>query len=527
MRNLKKALALLLVLAMALSLAACGKKDNDNQNPGNNDNPSVNNPGNNDADPSGDPGRVLNVAASQDTGTLYPFAVSGGFVGLMYVFYQQLWVYDAEGNKQMILAKDWEVISDTEYKLTIRDDVTFANGNKLTAEDVLFSMQLCAEDPRFYLNVKVVDMEKTKVTGDYTMDVFYTSYDCTQETSFADLHIVDKESFDIEALSTRPNGTGPYVVEDYVVNSHIKCVARDDYWGEAPKIKQINFRVINEQAQIINALETGEIDIATAIPVAELDYVKDLGYDVMQTYSGYTNVALFSFAGPLASKEARYAVSHAMDRAAIAQVMYGEYGSVPSYPTSEHTTDYEERFANMHETYSVGYNVDKAKEYAEAAGLVGKTLRIVTNGSEDFNNAAVVLQNNLKAIGVESSITPLDNATYFGKLNDIESYDIALFYYNSPCLLGVDIIGNYMDFVPLGWTGPERDEFGTISKQAVHTMDPAERADLLYDALKIFVDFDPWYSLCEVVGFRAHSPELGGIAYTLSGVIRYDQLFFK
>lgn len=521
MSKLKKVLVLFLVFAMALSFVGCNKTQN---NPGTT--PSGNeDAGNTNVDANKD--RVLNAAISQDTGTLYPFAVSGGFVGLMYVFYQQLWVYDSEGNKEMILAKDWEVISDTQYKLTLRDDVTFANGNKLTAEDVLFSMELCAADPRFYLNVKVIDMEKTKVTGEYTMDVYYTSYDCTQETSFADLHIVDKESFDIETLSTRPNGTGPYVVEDYVVNSHIKAVAREDYWGEEVGIKEINFKVINEQAQVINALETGNIDIASNIPVSELEYVKAMDYNLMQVYSGYTNVALFSFAGALATKEARYAVSHAMDRAAIAQVMYGEYGEVPNYPTSTHTKDYEERFSNMHETYSIGYNVEKAKAYAEQSGLVGKTLRIVTNGSEDFNNAATVLQNNLKAIGVESTITPLDNATYFSKLNEIETYDIALFYYNSPCLLAADIMGNYMDFVPLGWTGPERDAYGEVAHETVHTMDPAKRGDLLYEALKIFVEYDPWYSMCEVVGFRAHAKELAGISYTLSGVIRYDQLYFN
>ena len=59
-------------------------------------------------------------------------------------------------------------------------------------------MEVCKDDPRFYLNVKVIDFENTKVTGDYTMDVYYTSYDITQEISFSQLMILDKESYDLK-----------------------------------------------------------------------------------------------------------------------------------------------------------------------------------------------------------------------------------------------------------------------------------------------------------------------------------------
>lgn len=512
MSKTKKIVALLLVLVMAMSmLSACGNGGGGTNDPGN----------------AGEPRDELNFAIMQDTGTLYPFAVSGGFVSLMYAFYEPLWDYTADGTKFNILAESWEKVSDTQYKLTIRDDVTFSNGNPLTAEDVLFSMEVCKDDPRFYLNVKVIDFENTKVTGDYTMDVYYTSYDITQEISFSQLMILDKESYDLEALSLNPIGTGPYVVTDYVVNSHVTCEARDDYYGEPAKISKINFKVINESAQIVNALETGDIDISATIPLKEADYIESLGYNVTTSFGGYANVAIYSFAGPLASKEARWAVSYAMDRASIAQVMYNGLSTVPAYPASEHAIDFEDRFANMHDTYETGYNVDKAKEYADASGLTGKTLKIITNGAEDFNNAAAILQENLKAIGVEASITPLDNATYFSVLADETNFDIALFYYSSPSTYAADILANYVDFVPQGWTGAERDEYGAISKEAVHTADDAARSDLVYEELEIFVDMCPWYAMCEAVAPRAHSSELDGVEYCLAGNIYYDEIYFK
>ena len=276
MNKIKKLLAILLAVAMVMSLAACGgsKDSNDKDTSSNNNTQTDNSNGDsNSSTPVADSNRELNYALSGDTGTLYPFAVSGSFVSLMYAFYEPLWDYDIDGNRFDILATSWEAVSDTQYKLTIRDDVKFSNGNPLTAEDVMFSMEVCKDDPRFYLNVKVIDFEKTKVTGDYTMDVYYTTYDCTQEVSFSQLMILDKESYNLESLSKDPIGTGPYVCTDYVVNSHVVCEARDDYWGEPANIKKINFKVINEESQIINAIETGEIDMTAQIPLTEAEYV--------------------------------------------------------------------------------------------------------------------------------------------------------------------------------------------------------------------------------------------------------------
>ena len=50
---------------------------------------------------------------------------------------------------------------------------------------------------------------------------------------------------------------------------------------------------------------------------------------------------------------------------------------------------------------------------------------------------------------------------------DASNFDIAIFYLSSPTMMAADVMANYVDFVPLDWTGPERDEYGRLSKQAV------------------------------------------------------------
>jgi peptide/nickel transport system substrate-binding protein len=494
MSKIKKTLAVLLALVMTLSLlAGCTTSTTTPSDSSSSSSTTDTDSTDSNAD------RVLNVAASGDTGTLYPLALSGGFVSLQYAFYDPLWTFKSDGSRVWMLATAYDQVSEIEFTLKLREGVQFSNGNPMTADDVLFSMEMCKDDARFYLNVGYVDFDKTNIVDDYTIDVWYTEKSYTQDNSFSQLMIMDKESFDMEALSTNPIGTGPYICTDYVVNSHVSCVANENYWGGEPAVKAIEFKVINETAQIVNALEVGDIDISSGVPVDEIDYIESLGYDIDTFYGGYANTALYSFAGALSSKEARYAVSYAMDRESMAQLMYKGISSVPSYPTSEHCSDYEERFSNISDIYATGYNVEKAKQYAEESGLVGKTLKIITNGVESYNDMAAVIQANLADIGVNSEIVSYDSATYFSVVMDESNFDIALFYLSAPSLLACDIMASYLDFIPLGWYDDAREEYRDLCTQILGELDDAKRADLTYQALVLFEEYDPWYAISEAV----------------------------
>ena len=508
----RRLLAILLCLVMLLPiLAACDKDNGDSGG---------------DAAPS-NADRTLNVVSVQDSGTLHPLGVTGGFISVLYAFYEPLFDTNLDGSRRWILATGLDMISDLQYTLTIREGVTFSNGNPLTAEDVLFSMEICRDNPQFSLNVKVVDFEKTRVTGDYTIDLWYTEFNASQEPGFASMYIVDKESYDETAIATRPIGTGAYVVTDYVVNSHLSVTARDDYWGGEPAIKNIQFKIINEEAQVVNALEVGEVDIAT-VQISEADYVESLGYNVTVTPGRYPLVTMFSMlpGNPLESKEARWAVSHAIDRQAIADIIYNGRSTIVDYPGSHFMHDFEPRFLNLHETYTMGYNPERARELAEASGLFDKTIRIITNGTTLYNTVAEVVQGGLQDIGVNAEIINYDQATYFGVMMDASNFEIALFTPAAPSRLAVDILAMYLTFIPLGWSGPDRDLYGQLSMGAIETFDDKTRGDMLYDALEVFVDFDPWFGLCELIGARANTRDLIGLDFMISGNIDYRNLRF-
>ena len=542
MKKVSKILALLLACVMLMAVAAsCNKDKNETSAPppsggasdsgapatgggGGSSSPGTSSEPGSIGGAAIDPNRTLNIAVGQDSGTLNPLRMTGGFAFVPFYYMDNLFSIMEDGSYRWSVATGIDEISEIHATMHIREGITFSNGNVLNAEDVMFSMEQCAADPQFALNVKAVDFVNTKVLDEYTIDLWYTEFNAGQEPGFPSMVILDKESWDEAEMARNPIGSGPYLVTDYVTNSHVTLKAREDYWAGAPNIKNIVLKVINEEAQIINALEIGEVDIAS-VPISEVSYVESCGYNV-SIGGGYNLVTLFSMlpGNPLESKEARYAVSHAIDRQAIADILFNGLSTVTDYPCSQMLLDFETRFLNMHDTYSIGYNPERAKELAEQTGLLGKTIRIITNGSSQYNTVAEIVQGNLIDIGIDAKIINYEQATYFPTMMDASNYEIAIFGPATPVYLICDTVGMYLTFISLGWSGPDRDEYGRLSMGALTTYDVEARRALTYDTLKYFVDFCPWFGLCEVVNASAMSPDVVVNARTFGGGYRVTDL---
>ena len=354
-------------------------------------------------------------------------------------------------------------------------------------------------------------------------DYWLTSYSIVSLPALSSLYIHDKESYDELDLALNPVSTGAYVVTDYVVNSHIYLEARDGYWGPEPAIKNINFIFLNEDSQRVNALTTGDADVAR-IPIQEVGYIETLGnYDVRRVNAAQASTAYFNITEgePLDSLEARMAVMHAIDRQAIVDMAFDGQTTIPRWPLSEYNVDFEERMANMHEVYSIGYDPVRAKALAEQSGLTGKTLRIAINGQSDNVTIAEIMQNCFEEIGVNSQIISFDQATYFSLLMDESNFDIGLYFIASPDGFAVDCFFMYPQFFTLGWTGPERDYYLGLGAQGVGIADQSKRSDILYEQATIFSQLHLWYALTEYVNVNVVAKGLVGVDFYLNGTSNY------
>ena len=478
---------------------------------------------------------TLNAAAYGDTGTLDPVGISGAgsFLNMAAAYMEPMWDYRAGWKIEWILATSVEDLGLNEMKIHLREGVTFSNGNPFTADDVLFTFKLWKATPNRALSVNGVDFDKTKVLDKYTIDVFFSEPTVDKMTGFSTLLVTDGESYNPKEASAKPIGTGPYVIKDYVVNSYVDMTARKDYWGKKANIANLHFRVIEEQSQRVNALSTNTVDMC---PVSNQDigFVKTLpGYNVTLFNGGSCTAMMFNVnkASVFSSQDARYAVSYATDRQAIAKIVYNGFAKVATNPVSTAAKDYEDRFANLSDVYAKGYNLDLAKQYAKSSGLEGKTIRIMTNGAPDFVQTAEIMQASYKQIGVTTQILNYDQATLRSKYRtDASSYDIVLYFTASPFMTISSLVYDTARFssilnAPGAWEGIDR--FMEIGKKALVTTDAKDRSAINLELLQIFSKAVPWFGLNDLQTATAYSKDLADPILWALGAPRYPELAFK
>ena len=526
MKNIiKKAVVMMLCCMMVISIFACSPSTENQQMDSSTKSPDGS------TDLTGDqtnPERdTLTIAITFDTGTL-DYNNMAGFNNPMRMVQEPLWNLDANGDIVYVLASELDQIEPTKWHIKLREGVTFENGNPLTAEDVFFSIRRVNDrQPPLIPNL---NMERSRALDEYTIELIFDEYNFSDIASLTMLVIFDEESFDEVAAATTPNGTGPYTVTDYLPGSHLNMTLRDNYWGEMPSIKNLNFRIMVEDSQRINEIRTGMLDIAP-VPYQDGQFVGTLdGYDVIVSDSAMVRTVAFNPSENSVfydNPDARKAVALAIDRQAIIDVAYSGYATKSRLPAPASLFDVEDRFLDLG-IYANGYDPVLAKEYAERSGLVGKEIRLINEGAADVKVVSELIQDNLRAIGVEVNVINMDPGSWIPFTMDLTQYDMAVDFFNAASNMVAQGLFNFFNYFYGGpymrypWPGSEQGRALAIGITSI--TDPQERREATFELLKLHVEAMPMCALVDLQELVAVKSDLVGYERLLLGVIDYRKL---
>ena len=222
------------------------------------------------------------------------------------------------------LATEWSWENDnTDLVFTLRDDVFFHNGEKMTAEDVAFSYNTIIGAG--YADCATSAMDSMEVRDDsHVVLHFKSEYGPALEACATDYMCVFPQAYyeaDPDGFTRNPCGTGPYKFVEWVAGDRITMTSNEEYWQGTPAIKDITFKVFEDASIGTLALESGEIDVHIAPPQSDVQNIlanPDLQYD--ETLSTTTTWVIFNFNGIFADENLRLAVAHAIDKE---DVMWG------------------------------------------------------------------------------------------------------------------------------------------------------------------------------------------------------------
>ena len=543
MKYLKKTLAVLLVLVMVFAAVACGGTTTDNNNTANNSTDNggaadTGNSGSNDANSGGATGGntskkdTLSFTCTVDSGTLDPMQILGYDTGFaMRMVYETLWDIDSKGNMVMILATDLTFVEPTIWHIKLREGVFFSNGNPFTAEDALFSIFRGNTMPGAPPFLPELNLEESKVLDEYTIELIFNNYDLSLTAGMASVSMFYVESFDEETVPTTPMGTGPYIMTTYVINSHIYLEARESgYWGDAPAIKNIHCKVLAEDFQRVNALETGTSDISS-IPFQDIEYVESLdGITVALSDSTYGTCIYFNLTDNTVffeNPDARKAIALAIDNQAVADIAYSGYAKISRLPVSMAHIDWTDDILDLG-VYGIGYDPDLARQYAESSGLVGQKLKAICSASAADIAVGELMQSDLQAIGVELEVVTLDAGSIITIAGDPTEFDIFISLTSAPSMTIAQNYSAYIQYMVGGtfltspWPG--RDRFVELVTGIMAISDPAELQSRYKEMTEIHVDALPWYGIVDQQNANAYNSDLIGYERMLMGNVNFHKL---
>lgn len=273
-----------------------------------------------------EPSGTLVVAHSEKMEALDPQArlqIHSYNIALM--IYDSLVNVSDNGEVLPRLATSWEQVDELTWKFTLRDDVTFHNGEPFTSESVKFTLDRLTNPDTGSAQAGVWAAYVDVDTSDPYVALIQTSVpDGTILTNLALTAMLPPVAGPTLDFTTEAIGTGPFKFVERVLDDHLTMEANEDYWGDVPRIQTVIIRDIPEATTMVSAFETGEVDLVWGIPPEERDRLDSLpGLSVVENPT-FTVRFLWMNAGiePFNNPDVRAAIRHAIDIDAIVDVLF-------------------------------------------------------------------------------------------------------------------------------------------------------------------------------------------------------------
>ena len=441
---MKKAVSLLLAVLMVLSLAACGKTPAEpSQTPSTQ--PSTETPATEATEPA--PTYAIDTLTVGTTAAIetavfgeYNFDMLASGVSELPLVYQ-----DTKGEYHPLLAT-YATEDAATWTFTIQNGMTWSDGEPVTAEDILFTLQY--DQANGSANFEAQTGEDGKVTNakytcytlsDDKMSISLTlaSPNVRELSNMTSFRVMPKHVYEGKDTVSEAEGRitcGPYVLESFNKEAGTITFAVNAYYPQKPNVEKIVYQLFGNEDTMYLALQQGDINMVWAYSTGVAGTYQDvLSADAnvslanVATANAPAVLAFNNAKGLFSDENLRQAVSYALDYDAFKTYFGSAYAEIPNRGFVPSTT------VGYKDTEKLTTDTAKADEYMKAAGYTEKNadgfyvnadgqiaaFTLTVNAAKETHvGYAEMIKTQLEAFGIQVNLDAVDKDAYNAKTSN-------------------------------------------------------------------------------------------------------------
>jgi peptide/nickel transport system substrate-binding protein len=316
--------------------------------------------------------------------------------------YDTLLEYDLSGNLVSGLAESWSYDGPLSLTLTLREGVVFGDGTSFGTEDVLATFDRIRDPASVAARKATVDnVTSVDVVDERTVRLNLAAPDATLLHALASNTMYVVSADDVASgmnFDRTTNGTGPFSLDRWEPEREYILLARDDFWGEGPYLDEFVIRIIVDDRARIDALRSGQVDVAEYIPWQEFVTLQSQ-YAINTFFSLQSYLRVNHSVPPFDDVRVRQALGYIFDRDEINFLAFGGEGIPMTGPLQPAGGPYYQE--SLEGTYTKDW--DRARELLREAGYATPAdvppLRMHVSVSQIATQPGLVVQQQLQAFG--------------------------------------------------------------------------------------------------------------------------------
>jgi len=455
-------------------------------------------------------------AIDSDVVNLIPFGgVSGANHWGKELFYDSLLEWDKDLNVQPAIAERWEAPDDTSWIFYLRQGLKFHNGDEVTADDVIYSMELQKTPPEPGVpNSFYPAIESVEAIDKYTVKFNMTGPDPSVEGYLAWSRysaIIPKDAYTRWNLLTEGVGTGPFKLVQYVPNDRVEYERNPDFWKpDLPYLDKITLKVLPDESGRVAALRSGEIHGCSVTADTALTLANDPDITILKGLFSAPRVLQFTILGddkPWNDVRVRQAMSKAIDRQQIIDNVFGGEAVL----SAAVPPGYGDWFISSEELAENWFKQDleAAKQLMIDAGYAdGFEITLYSIANHDATQTAEVVQQQLKEINITVEVIAEEIGPFAKRVGD-GTFD----WCSTGRGMRPDVTRYVNDFgdpaagVAARWfnngDGWKNDEMIELYQKALVELNSEERHKQIRRIQEIILDEAPHIYICQPFKFHA------------------------